>query len=124
MQARTEFGAIVHTHAPFSTVLAIARRPISAVHHMIAAFGGPETRCAGCACYGTAALSEAVLDAMEWRGGSLMANHGKLAAGPTLARAVGLAHELQALARQYVHALTEAEIAEGFAGYGVQGHTP
>jgi L-fuculose-phosphate aldolase len=28
LHARPEFGAVVHTHAPFSTILAIARRPI------------------------------------------------------------------------------------------------
>ena len=133
--ARPEFGAVVHTHAPFSTVLAIARRPIPAIHYMIAAFGGAEIRCAGYARYGTAALSAEVLRAMEGRNGCLMANHGMLVAGPTLARAAWLAEELEALAQQYVrvlqigggHVLTDAQIAEtaeGFAHYGVQGEAP
>lgn len=131
LRARTEFNAVVHTHAPFSTILAIARKPIPAVHYMMAAFGGPDIRVADYACYGTAALSEAVVRAMEGRAGCLMANHGMLTGGPTLARAVWLAHELEALAHQYFHALqiggghplSEAELAEaraGFATYGVQ----
>ena len=133
--ARPDLGAIVHTHAPWSTVLATARRPVPAVHYMIAAFGGPEIRCAGYARFGTAALSAEVVRAMEGRNGCLMANHGMLTAAPTLARAVWLAGELEALAHQHYHALliggahllSDAEIAEtaeAFAGYGVQDRPP
>lgn len=128
-RARPEFGAIVHTHAPWCTVLAVARRPIPAVHYMIAAFGGPEIRVADYARYGTAALSAHVLRAMEGRAGCLMANHGMLTAAPTLARAAWLAAELEALAHQHVHALliggprllTEAEVAEAAAGFATYG---
>lgn len=134
LRARPEFGAIVHTHAPFSTILAIARKPIPAIHYMMAAFGGPEIRVADYACYGTAALSRAVVAAMEGRAGCLMANHGMLTAGPTLARATWLAQELEALAHQYVHllqiggghVLSEADLAEvraGFSTYGPTGGT-
>ncbi len=105
LRARPEFNAVVHTHAPFSTILAIARKPIPAIHYMMAAFGGPQIRVADYACYGTAALSAAVVAAMEGRAGCLMANHGMLTAAPTLARATWLAHELEALAHHYVHVL-------------------
>lgn len=130
MRARPDVGAVVHTHAPFSTILAIARKPIPAVHYMMAAFGGPEIRVAGYACYGTAALSAHVVAAMQGRAGCLMANHGMLTAGATLQRTLWLAQELEALAHQYFHVLqigggvilSEADLAEtakGFAGYGV-----
>ena len=131
LQARPEFRAVVHTHAPFSTILAIARKSIPAVHYMMAAFGGPDIRCSDYATFGTAALSAAVVAAMEGRAGCLMANHGMVVGGATLARAAWLAHELEALAHQYYHALLIggavvlsaeelAETAAGFAGYGVQ----
>ena len=130
MRALPDVGAIIHTHAPFSTILAIARRPIPANHYMIAAFGGPDIRCSGYATYGTAELSVEVVQAMQGRNGCLMANHGMLVAGPNLTRTTWLAHELEALAHQYYHALliggghvlTDAQIAEtavGFADYGV-----
>lgn len=130
LRARPDLGAVVHTHSPYATILAIARRPIPAIHYMMAAFGGPDIRVAGYARYGTAALSARVVAAMQGRSGCLMANHGMLAAGPTLARAAWLAQELEALAHQYYHCLliggghvlTDAEIAEaaeGFASYGV-----
>jgi L-fuculose-phosphate aldolase len=132
MRARPEFNAIVHTHSPYATILAIARRPIPAIHYMMAAFGGPEIRCSDYACFGTAALSQAVVAAMEGRAGCLMANHGMIVGGPSLARAGWLAQELEALAHQYVHllpiggghVLTAAELAEAagvFAGYGPRG---
>ncbi|MGY6409928.1 MAG: class II aldolase/adducin family protein [Alkalilacustris sp.] len=132
LRARPELGAVVHTHAPFSTILAIARRPIPAIHYMIAAFGGPEIRVAGYARFGTAELSAEVVAAMEGRLGCLMANHGMLTAAGDLTRAVWLAGELEALAHQYVHllqiggghVLSDAQVAEtaaAFAGYGVQG---
>jgi len=39
-RARHDVGAVVHTHAPYATVLSMLRRPIPASHYMIAAFGG------------------------------------------------------------------------------------
>lgn len=131
MCARPDFAAIVHTHSPFATILSIARRPIPAIHYMMAAFGGSEIRCSDYACYGTAELSEAVLRAIDGMAGCLMGNHGMVVGGPDLTRATWLAHELEALAHQYFHVLqiggghvlgeTElAETAKGFATYGVR----
>jgi L-fuculose-phosphate aldolase len=54
MRARPDIGAIVHTHAPWCTVLAIARKPIPAIHYMMAAFGGTEIPVCDYACYGRA----------------------------------------------------------------------
>ena len=130
-RARPDLGAIVHTHAIYCTTLAITRRPIPAVHYMIAGFGGMDIRCADYATFGTQALSKAVLAAMEGRNACLMANHGMLAAGPNLDRAMWLAVELETLARQYFNTLliggpvllNEAEIADAarsFGSYGLQ----
>lgn len=129
LRARPDVNAVVHAHSPFATVLSIARRDIPAVHYMIAGFGGPTIRCGGYALFGTQALSDRVLEAMEGRNGCLMANHGMIAAGPSLARAMWLAVELETLAMQHFRVLqigggavlTDAEVAEAaamFAGYG------
>jgi L-fuculose-phosphate aldolase len=131
LRARPDINAVVHTHAPFCTILAIARRPIPAIHYMIAAFGGPDIRVSGYARYGTAELSRHVVAAMEGRNGCLMANHGMVVGAADLTRAVWLANELEALAHQHYHAmaiggghvLSDAQIEEtaaGFASYGVQ----
>jgi L-fuculose-phosphate aldolase len=131
LRARPDIDAVVHTHAPFCTVLSIARMPIPAVHYMIAAFGGSDIRVADYATFGTSALSDHVLRAMDGRMGCLMANHGMVVGGPNLARALWLANELEALAHQHYHAmalggahiLSDADVADTaavFAGYGVQ----
>jgi L-fuculose-phosphate aldolase len=119
LRARPDAGAVVHTHAPYCTTLAITRRGIPAIHYMIAAFGG-DIRCADYATFGTEALSRAALRALDGRNGCLLANHGMIAVGPDLDRAMWLAVELETLARQYFNALLiggaailgEAEIAE------------
>jgi L-fuculose-phosphate aldolase len=131
LRARPDVGAVVHTHATFSTILAIARKPIPACHYMIAAFGGSDVRVADYARYGTKALSENVLKAMEGRSACLMANHGMIATGSSLEKAMWAAVELETIAKQYYHALLiggpvvlpQEEIAgviEGFATYGHQ----
>ena len=134
-RARPDLGAIVHTHAIYCTTPAIARRPIPAVHYMMAAFGGADIRCADYATFGTEALSRAVLAAMEGRNACLMANHGMIAAGPDLDRAMWLTVELETLARQYFNTLLiggpvlldQAQIADAaksFGSYGVRGTKP
>lgn len=131
MKARADVGSIVHTHSTFATVLAIARKPIPACHYMIAAFGGMDIRCADYATYGTKALSENALRALEGRTGCLLANHGMIATGANLDKAMWLAVELETIAKQYYHALliggpavlSEAAIEEtrrGFGTYGLQ----
>ena len=129
LNARPEVNGIVHGHAPFSTILAVARKPIPAVHYMIAAFGGDDIRCSGFAMYGTAALSRLAVVALEGRKGCLLANHGMIAIGSNLERALWLASELEMLASQYYHALaiggpvllTEAEVIEARKSFGTYG---
>lgn len=131
MKARPEVGAVVHAHSTFSTILAIARKPIPACHYMIAAFGGNDVRCGEYARYGTKALSEHALKALEGRECCLLANHGMIAVGSHLKKAMWVAVELETIARQYYHSLllgdpvilSDAEIEEtrrGFSNYGLQ----
>ena len=131
LRARPDASAVVHTHATYCTTLAILRREIPAVHYMIAAFGGATIRCAPYALYGTAELAAHALRALEDRNACLLANHGMIVTGPSLAKAMWLAVELETLAKQYCLALqlgapvilSDAEIAatmRGFASYGLQ----
>ncbi len=131
LRARPEIGAVVHTHSTFATILAIARKPIPACHYMIAAFGGHDVRVCDYARYGTQELSDNVIRALEGRSACLMANHGMIATGPSLDKAMWAAVELETIARQYYHSLLvggpvvlpEEEIVgvlKGFASYGLQ----
>lgn len=130
LRTRTDMNAVVHAHPTYCTALAIAHRGIPAAHYMIAAFGGSTVRCAPYARYGTAELSDLALTALEGRTACLLANHGAIAMGEDLDRAMWRAVELETLARQYYLSLplgpvilTDAQIADtlrGFASYGVQ----
>ena len=134
-KSRPDVGAIVHTHSTYATVLAIARKEIPACHYMMAAFGGTTIRCAGYARYGTKELSDFALKALEGRNGCLLANHGMIALGANLDKAMWLAVELETIAKQYYLSLALgnpvilsdeqiAETAGGFATYGLQDAPP
>jgi L-fuculose-phosphate aldolase len=101
LRARPEIGAVVHAHPPYCTILAIMGRAIPAVHYMVAAAGGDDIRCAGYATFGSQALSDLALQALEGRHGCLLAHHGMVATGAGLGKAMWLAVEMEALARQY-----------------------
>jgi L-fuculose-phosphate aldolase len=102
---RQEVGAIVHAHAPFATSLACLGRDIPPFHYMIAVAGGKDIRCAAYATFGTQELSDRALEALEGRKACLLANHGMIAVGASLATALALAVEVEALAEQYWRAL-------------------
>jgi L-fuculose-phosphate aldolase len=103
--ARREVGAIVHAHSPFATTLACLGRDIPPFHYMIAVAGGKDIRCAAYATFGTQQLSDHALRALEGRKACLLANHGMIAVGTSLAAALALAVEVEALAEQYGRAL-------------------
>jgi L-fuculose-phosphate aldolase len=105
LQERPEINAIVHTHSMFATTLSISRREIPAVHYMIAGFGGNTIRCAPYARYGTTELSDNALAALEDRTGCLLSNHGMIALGTTLPKAMWAAVELETLSKQYLYSL-------------------
>lgn len=103
--ARPDAGAIVHTHAVHATALACLHKPIPRFHYMVAMAGGEDIRCAPYATYGTQALSDHALAALDGRKACLLANHGMIALGADLETALALAVEVETLARQYLAAL-------------------
>lgn len=132
MRARPDCGAIVHTHGMFATTLACLRMEIPAFHYMIAQAGGPTIRCSDYATFGTQALSDTALDALKDRRACLLANHGMIAIGSNLKKALALAVEVETLAAMYWRTLQvgqpvilpDDEIARvgekfGTMGYGV-----
>ena len=101
LKARGEVNAVVHAHPPYSTVLAIMGKEIPPVHYMIACAGGDSIRCAPYATFGTEELSRHAVAALENRSACLLAHHGLIAVGASLAKAMWLAVEVETLARQY-----------------------
>lgn len=107
--ARSEVAAIVHAHSTFATTLSCLGRAIPAFHYMVGVAGGNDIRCAGYATFGTQALSDNALAAIEGRRACLLANHGMIAVGASLPAALALAVEVEALAEQYWAALQIGE---------------
>jgi L-fuculose-phosphate aldolase len=129
LAARPDTQAIVHTHSLYCTTVACLRRPIPAVHYMIVLGGGDEIPCAEYATFGTAELASSVVRALGRGRACLMANHGMVALGDSLAGALRLAADIETLAAQYWHAAQLGQphvlphdeldrVRHQFAGYG------
>jgi len=129
---REDTLAIVHAHPVHCAALACLKRAIPPFHYMVARAGGRDIRCAPYATFGTQALSDNVLQALENRQACLMANHGLVALGDSLQSALALAVEVENLARIYLQCLAVEEpawlddaemerVTEKFRTYGRQG---
>ncbi len=106
MQARADVDVILHCHSTYATVLAVHHKEIPSFHYMTAVAGGTTIRCAPYATFGTQALSDAAIAALEGRQACLLAQHGVIVVAKTFERALWLAVEVETLAKMYVHALT------------------
>ncbi len=82
-----DVAAVVHTHAPVSTAASISLSEIPVIHYQQLLLGGA-IRVARYATFGTPELAARVVAALENRTAALMANHGAVAIGPTLDKAV------------------------------------
>lgn len=107
--ARPEFHAVVHTHSAHATALACQGLGIPAFHYMVAVAGGHDIRCSGYATFGTQALADTALAALQDRKACLLAHHGVIACGASLDAALALAVEVENLARTYVIVRTLGE---------------
>ncbi|MCV0428204.1 MAG: class II aldolase/adducin family protein [Roseibium sp.] len=129
--AKPACGAVVHCHSPRATALSCHRRGIPAFHYMVALAGGDRIECADYASFGTRALSDAMIAALGDRNACLLANHGQIAGGPTLEKALTITEGVEDLADQFLSSLIlgepvildadeMAEILRKFKSYGKQ----
>ena len=102
--------AVTHNHAPASTALGLVVDVIPLSHYYSGMFGGP-VRVAPFAMFGTDQLAINVAEALRDRSGALMANHGAITTGPTLAKALSLLPYLEYICEVQLRAMaTGAEI--------------
>jgi L-fuculose-phosphate aldolase len=130
LAARPDVGAVVHTHSPEASASSALRRPVPAVHYVVARTGAAALPCARYATFGTEALAAAAVEALGPTGAAcLLANHGALALAGDLRAAVALAVDVEWLcgvhrrARQLGDPVVlpddeVARVAERFRGYG------
>jgi L-fuculose-phosphate aldolase len=100
----TGAAAITHTHATTSTAIGLIADEIPLVHYTMLNLGGA-VRVADYACYGTDKLAELVVKALEYKQAALLRNHGSIAVGSSLAKAVDNLELVEWAAQTYHQAL-------------------
>ena len=129
--ARPEAGAVIHAHSTFATALSCQRKDIPAFHYMVAVAGGMDIRCSNYALFGTQELSDTMMIALKGRRACLLGTHGMICFHDNLDKTLGLAVEVETLAKQYWHACQAgepvllsvaqmSEVLEKFKNYGKQ----
>lgn len=101
LQRRADVNAVVHCHSQYATILACAHKEIPSLHYMVAVSGDSHVPVAPYQSFGTLELSAVTLDVLADRNAVLMANHGQVAVGTTLARALAIAEEIENQAAVY-----------------------
>ncbi|WP_152044785.1 class II aldolase/adducin family protein [Aureimonas psammosilenae] len=104
LAARQDVDCVLHCHSVYATTLAVHHQTIPSFHYMTAVAGGTTIRCSRYATFGTQALSDAALEALEDRLACLLGQHGQISLGKTLNSALALAVEVETLSRLYVQA--------------------
>ena len=101
-RARPDVGAVFHTHATYSSVLASLRRPLPAIIEELVPYVGGTVEVADYAAATTEDLARNVVGALADRAAVLLANHGNLCCGKDLARAYRVAELVERVAQIYV----------------------
>jgi len=107
-RARSDVGAVVHTHSPWATTWAVLGREIPAVHYVIAPVGNC-VHVAPYATYGTEELADGAVRALGADNGVLLAGHGVLTVGTDLGAAVEHAMRVEFLGEVYWKAVQVGE---------------
>lgn len=102
---RSDVGAIVHTHSPYATTFASLGQEIPASHYLVEFAGGTEIPVADFDLPGSEELGQHAVDALaEDYNGCLLQNHGVIAVGDTVSRAVETAQMIEFTARIHYQA--------------------
>jgi ribulose-5-phosphate 4-epimerase/fuculose-1-phosphate aldolase len=110
---RPEVGAIVHTHSPAATTLAVLGWRLPPILTGLVEAAGGDVRVTPYCRPGTAELADRTADALAGRGACLLRHHGLLAVGADLARAFRAASVTEGAARVYLDARAQgADVPE------------
>jgi L-fuculose-phosphate aldolase len=109
LRERQDINVVLHCHSVYATTLAVHHKAIPSFHYMTGVAGGTTIRCARYATFGTQALSDAAIEALQGRLACLLGQHGQISLGKDLSHALWLANEVETLSRMYVQALVLGE---------------
>lgn len=110
-RARPDVMAVLHNHAVHATALGCLQRKLPAFHYMVAVAGGDDVPLVPYATFGSEALSDGVGCALADRDACLLAQHGMVSCGPSLAHAMKVMLEIEGLCQTYLLALAVGEPA-------------
>ena len=105
---RSDICAVVHTHSPWATTMACLGLELPAVHYLVG-FAGKKVPVAPYATYGTPALADNICATIGDENAVLMANHGMVAVGRTLANAFSAAEMVEYVSQIYLQAKAVGE---------------
>jgi L-fuculose-phosphate aldolase len=108
---RTDLNAVIHTHTPYAATLSCFRKPLPAIHYLVA-FGGLCVPCAEYATYGTVALAKNAYEAMQGKKAVLLSNHGLLAGGANLNDAFAVTEEIELCCQIYCRAMSMSSLGD------------
>ena len=86
--AYEDFAVCIHSHAVHATMFAVAHEDIPSCIDEFTVYLGGDIRCSEYAASGSPELAEQVVKALESRSAALIANHGMVAIGTTMEKAM------------------------------------
>jgi L-fuculose-phosphate aldolase len=99
-KSRPNINAVVHTHQIYATTIACLNWELPAVHYLVG-FSGTKVPLAPYATYGSRELAENVVHTIGDFNACLMANHGLITVGSSLASAFAAAEEIELVSRLF-----------------------
>jgi len=126
----TDASAVVHTHPRMATAVACVADELPCFHYGLLALGGA-IRVARYATFGTDALADSVVAALDGRTAALMGSHGAVTYGACVQAAVDATELLEWACDVYLHACAlgtprvlgedeRAAVSAALAGYGAR----
>jgi L-fuculose-phosphate aldolase len=88
LTAYEDIAVCIHSHAVHATMFAVAQQPIPTCIDEFTVYLGGEVRCTEYAPSGSDELGEQTVKALENRGAALIANHGMVAVGSDMKKAM------------------------------------
>ena len=101
-QVREDVGSVLHTHSIYASALAFLNEPLPALLEEMVVYVGGQIEVAEFGQTGTDGLAEKASKALGNRAAVLLANHGALCVGHTLAKGLNVAQTLERTAQIYL----------------------
>jgi L-fuculose-phosphate aldolase len=108
-RARPDVQAVLHNHAVHATALGCLQRKLPSFHYMVAVAGGDDVPLVPYATFGSETLSDGVARALAARDACLLAQHGMVSCGGSMAQALKVMVEIEGLCQTYLLALAAGE---------------